>query len=224
MGQPDAEATETAPADTGGAAWQSRLPVPPRKRGRQSRDRIVAAAAELIDEHGVRSGKVSVRAIAAAAGVSIGAIYHHFVDLDQIVTAVAEQYMREMTDAIRQVHAGWEWTDWTEMVDASLDRHAAFFRDRPGLRDLWFDEHAAPGVVDIHLDHRAYIAEDLRRRFLALTGRDLSPVTHQIAIAISESLFELAFRLDPAGSPDVLAELREVFRDYYRRHLEPRDM
>jgi len=196
----------------------SRLPEPPQARGRRSRDRVVAAAWDLITEHGYRSGEVSVRAIAATAGVSIGSIYHHFTDLDQIITAVTEKYAEEMAASISAIRRR-GWADWRDMLDSSLLGYVDYFRRNPNLRDLWFDDHASPGVLDTHRYYREHVAEDLHRNFAQLVGQELSLLTHQIAIAISGSLYELAFRVDPEGDEEVITELRRVLRNYYSERL-----
>lgn len=57
----------------------------------EARERILAAAGELIAEHGVKG--VSVRSINAAAGVSAGILHYHFGSLDKVVDALLERHM-----------------------------------------------------------------------------------------------------------------------------------
>ncbi|HUE60337.1 MAG TPA: TetR family transcriptional regulator [Acidimicrobiales bacterium] len=56
------------------------------RKGAQTRDRIVAAAAQLMFERGVRG--TTVEDVRAAAGVSSSQIYHYFSDKDALVRAV----------------------------------------------------------------------------------------------------------------------------------------
>ncbi|MFG2745137.1 TetR/AcrR family transcriptional regulator [Streptomyces chartreusis] len=198
----------------------SALPNPPQARGRRSRDRVIAAAWKLLDEHGAHSGEVTVRAIAAAANVSTGSIYHHFGDLDQIIAAVAERYVAEMSATVAAARDVASRQSWEEMVDAALAGYVDFFRRHAGLRDLWFDEYGSSGVVELHRAHRERIAQELRRNFTDLTSVDLGPVVHRVAIAIAGSLFELAFRADPAGDAQVITELHRTLRGFYRERLE----
>jgi TetR/AcrR family transcriptional regulator, transcriptional repressor for nem operon len=62
---------------------------PPRKltaKGAQTRERIVAAAAELMFEEGV--GATTLERVRDAAGVSSSQIYHYFADKDALIRAV----------------------------------------------------------------------------------------------------------------------------------------
>jgi len=64
-------------------------------------ERIVEAAVKLFAGRGFH--RTSMRAIAAAAGVSIGAIYHHFPSKDDVFLAILrEEYERRRT-AIEQL-------------------------------------------------------------------------------------------------------------------------
>jgi TetR/AcrR family transcriptional repressor of nem operon len=80
-----------------------RMPVPvdtdPRltARGRATRDRIVAAAAELIHEQGVAG--TSLDDVRAATGTSKSQLYHYFVDKSALVRAVVERQVAEVLAA-----------------------------------------------------------------------------------------------------------------------------
>ena len=64
------------------------------RRGRVTRQRIVAAAAELMFEHGV--AETTLEDIRAAAGVSGSQVYHYFEDKQALVRAVIDY----QTDAV----------------------------------------------------------------------------------------------------------------------------
>ena len=64
------------------------------RRGRATRQRIVAAAAELMFEHGV--AETTLEDIRAAAGVSGSQVYHYFEDKQALVRAVIDY----QTDAV----------------------------------------------------------------------------------------------------------------------------
>jgi TetR/AcrR family transcriptional repressor of nem operon len=59
---------------------------PATERGRRTRERIVAAAAALIDRHGVDA--VSLDQLRAEIGVSKSQLYHYFADREDLVRAV----------------------------------------------------------------------------------------------------------------------------------------
>jgi TetR/AcrR family transcriptional repressor of nem operon len=68
------------------AAPGSQQDAPSTRRGRATRDRIVASAAELMYRHGVAG--TSTPAVRDAAGVSSSQIYHYFADKDDLTRAV----------------------------------------------------------------------------------------------------------------------------------------
>ena len=59
---------------------------------------LIAATLEIIEEQGVE--RVSVREAAKRAGVSPGAPFRHFPSRVALMTAVAEQAMRRLTEAV----------------------------------------------------------------------------------------------------------------------------
>jgi TetR/AcrR family transcriptional regulator, transcriptional repressor for nem operon len=64
------------------------------RRGRETRQRIIAAAAALMFEHGV--AETTLEDIRAAAGVSGSQVYHYFADKQALVRAVIDY----QTDAV----------------------------------------------------------------------------------------------------------------------------
>jgi AcrR family transcriptional regulator len=72
----------TAKSRTGGSASHQKLT----RKGAETRDRIVVAAAELMFEHGV-SG-TTLEHVRDAAAVSSSQIYHYFADKDALIRAV----------------------------------------------------------------------------------------------------------------------------------------
>jgi AcrR family transcriptional regulator len=67
------------------------------KRGRETRQRIVAAAAELMFDNGV--AETTLEDIRAAAGVSGSQVYHYFEDKQALVRAVIDHQADAVLDA-----------------------------------------------------------------------------------------------------------------------------
>src|SRR5260370_980479 len=72
----------------------SARPAP--RRGRETRQRIVAAAAELMFEYGV--AETTLEDIRAAAGVSGSQVYHYFEDKQALVRAVIDYQVGAVLD------------------------------------------------------------------------------------------------------------------------------
>ena len=92
-----------------------------RPRGEeQTRERILAAAAEWFGTHGYAA--TSIRDIARDVGVTVGAIYVHFPSKERLLVAVYEEGVRRIGDAVDAVPgelAPWERLE--RMAVAHLD-------------------------------------------------------------------------------------------------------
>ncbi|HEX6695327.1 MAG TPA: helix-turn-helix domain-containing protein [Solirubrobacteraceae bacterium] len=75
-------------------------PLPERERAdaRRNRERILCAAARLVDEHGI--DRVSMDDVAAAAGVGKGTLYRRFGDRGTLLRALIEEPERAFQDAL----------------------------------------------------------------------------------------------------------------------------
>ena len=65
---------------------------------RDGRERILAVAAEWFGTHGYAA--TSIRDIAGAVGVTVGAIYVHFPSKDRLLAAVYEEGIRRIGAAV----------------------------------------------------------------------------------------------------------------------------
>ncbi|GGP43334.1 TetR/AcrR family transcriptional regulator [Saccharothrix coeruleofusca] len=72
----------------------------PRDGGSRLRERIVAAAAELLDETGDGTA-ISLRSVARRAGIAAPSIYRHFPDRSAIVLAAVRRAFAELEAALR---------------------------------------------------------------------------------------------------------------------------
>jgi AcrR family transcriptional regulator len=75
-------------------------PEPPTRRGRETRERIVAAAADLIYERG--EAEIAIRDVREAAGVSGSQMTHYFPDRDSLIRAVVAFRSREVREFLAE--------------------------------------------------------------------------------------------------------------------------
>ena len=75
-------------------------PLPERERAdaRRNRERILCAAARLVDEHGI--DRVSMDDVAAAAGVGKGTLYRRFGDRWTLLRALIDEPERDFQDEL----------------------------------------------------------------------------------------------------------------------------
>ena len=109
------------------------------ERGDDTRDRLLRAAAELLDE--AQGGDVSTRAVCSRAGVQAPTLYHHFGNKDGLLQAVVEygtsQYVSyensgDADDFGAQLRCGW-------------DDHVRYGLDNPSFYVLLYGR-IKPGV------------------------------------------------------------------------------
>ncbi|MGH8882698.1 MAG: TetR/AcrR family transcriptional regulator, partial [Stackebrandtia sp.] len=126
---------------------------PQQHRARLTRERILAAAAQVFATHGYAAGTTD--RIAAAAKLSIGTLYQYFPNKDAILLALSQAHMDAATTAIRRVldQAGGDWLD--QVIGAVIDGHAG----NPSLHKVLFDEAPrTPQLIERLRDSESTIA------------------------------------------------------------------
>jgi AcrR family transcriptional regulator len=126
-------------------------------QGDATRASLITAARELFGEQGY--GDTSIDEIVARAGLTKGAVYHHFDGKEGLFRAVFEQVHREVTDQAAAEFLGPD--SWTALLGGCA---------------LWIDAHLDPSVRRIALqDARAVLCWDdvrgIENRFGAVALR-----------------------------------------------------
>jgi AcrR family transcriptional regulator len=167
-------------------------------QGLQTRAALVAAARDVFGEEGFAA--TSTEEIVARAGVTKGALYHHFTGKEDLFKAVFEQVQREVSDQVAAVFL--ERDAWDALVAGCV---------------LWIDAHQDPAVRRIVLrDARAVlgweVVRELDTRFGAVGLRGalrkamtagvvqrqpLRPLALMLAGALSEACLYVADAEDP---------------------------
>jgi AcrR family transcriptional regulator len=167
-------------------------------QGLQTRAALVAAARDVFGEEGFAA--TSTEEIVARAGVTKGALYHHFTGKEDLFKAVFEQVQREVSDQVAAVFL--ERDAWDALVAGCV---------------LWIDAHQDPAVRRIVLrDARAVLGWeavrelDTRYGAVGLRGalrkamtaevvqrQPLRPLALMLAGALSEACLYVADAEDP---------------------------
>ncbi|HEV8065906.1 MAG TPA: TetR/AcrR family transcriptional regulator [Acidimicrobiales bacterium] len=170
-------------------------------QGEATRAALLAAARELFGAQGYAA--TSIDEVVTRAGVTKGALYHHFADKESLFRGVLEQVQREVSDQAVVEFLGPD--PWAALVG--------------GCR-LWVDAHLDPAVRQIVLsDARAVLGWDAARaietRFSAVALRGalrkamhagvidrqpLRPFALMLAGALSEACLYVAEATDPAAA------------------------
>jgi AcrR family transcriptional regulator len=177
-------------------------------QGQETRESLLVAARELFGSQGYAA--TSTEEIVAAAGVTKGALYHHFNDKEQLFRAVFERVQREISDAA--VVEFLQADQWDSLVLGC---------------QLWVDAHRDPHVRQIVLvDARGVLGTEVQRQIetrlstVALRGalrvamhagvlqrRPLRPLAAMIIGALSEACLYVAEAEDPDSARDEVSVL-----------------
>jgi len=94
------------------------------RKGRDTRDRIIAAAQDMLAET-EDAGLVTLSEVARRASIRIGTLYLYFADLTELILAVLEPVMATMED--EYVHLVREYWPDAELHDRALTFVQAYF-------------------------------------------------------------------------------------------------
>jgi AcrR family transcriptional regulator len=193
--------------------------APVQRRSAERLTRILDACADLLDEVGYDA--LSTRAVAQRAGVPIGSVYRFFGNKRQMADALAqrnlERFSERVAERLKEARQG----DWRAAMDAVLDEYLAMKRTAPGFSLVDFGNQIPVGARQAEPNHRvADRLTGLLSGYLDRTPDDDLRRTFLIAVETADTLVQLAFRVDPEGDAQVIAETRELLRAYLARVLD----
>jgi AcrR family transcriptional regulator len=184
-------------------------------RSQEKMERVLRATAALLDESGAEA--VTTTAVAARAGVSIGWLYNFFDDRQALLEEIMVTGLVDLDgrwDAVGFSLAG---PDWRTRVAAGLDVVIDFFNASPGFRSLWFSADFSGRMLQANRLH-----DDALAAYLAATATATRPDAPDVPLYIVTQVFggmidkglDLAYRNDPAGDKNILAEMSRASIDY----------
>jgi AcrR family transcriptional regulator len=201
--------------------------TPNQTRARETMDAILLAASAEIERVGL--DRLTTKRIAAAAGVSVGALYEYFPNKEAVVFALVTQWLERVygvLDRFHPRHGGC--LDVLGYLAQSLDAMIVLYQDQPGLGSLITIISSMPQVRDAVREHDArtaattadalsHFAPRADPRVVTATARSLAIFGHETLCealvrkaadgdALIENYkvcaFALASRLFAAGLPD----------------------
>jgi AcrR family transcriptional regulator len=180
---------------------------PIQRRSTERVERILEAAQRILEREGAEA--LSTVRVAEEAGVSIGSLYHWYPDKEAIAEALALRYWDELANLIEGVAVATERGGVEAPIDTALEALAAGFRARPGFLALWFGDLRTEGVRDATRPVRQRAAAAIERLLVVIApGSDpaLRATVASVLAVMGDGLLREAFRLDPDGQPELLAE------------------
>lgn len=186
--------------------------------------------ARLLDEIGYDG--LTTKEVARRAGVPVGTFYQFFSDKQALVRALALRNLDAFLDRLAVRLSVERITDWTDVVDLAIDEFVEMKRTTPGFAVVDFGEVlAAPGgpalpgtkrMLDAALENNAVVADRIRALTVELLGLPRDEALNRaflVAVEAADAVLKLAFRADPKGDPELIAECKRLVRRYLSLHL-----
>lgn len=194
-----------------------RLPLQARSQRRVAH--VLETAARLVDEVGPDA--ITTVMIAKASEVSIGWLYDFFPNRESIFDAIVAASLDKVIPIAEAVHESRPDDDWREVLGAVVDALFVFYQVEPGFRVLWFSRFQSATMIEVNREHDLAGAigayERLSRHGLDLVGTSPERALH-LVIGIIDKGLDLAFRIDPDGDAEIVAETVTAAVAYLERY------
>lgn len=118
--------------------------------GHRLRQELIGAASNLLDRLG-DPNQLSMRAVAAAVGVTPTSIYRHFSDKQELLVAVLNERWAELYDLLTGAAA--EADDPFDALRRFCLAYLRFAEERPGHYRVLFSAPAPAGITDDPQEH-----------------------------------------------------------------------
>ena len=194
--------------------------APMQRRSTARVDLMLDVCATLLDEVGYEA--LTTKAIAVQAGVSIGSVYQYFPDKKSMVRSLAVRYLDEFLQRLDRALAGTPLREWRQLVDGMLRVYADMLDASPGFRAIRIGPAHDPYIMQPGVDNATVIAAGTRELFRGQVDLPEEPRVERIlvvALTMGDALLQLAYRRDPAGDGEILAELTSVVTRYLDQEL-----
>jgi AcrR family transcriptional regulator len=191
--------------------------TPVQGRSQETVQKVLAATADLLAS-GQPVELLTTAAIAAAASVSVGALYRFFPDKQAIVDAIALDHMEKFQEAVAMRLMLSFPPDPTAFLSTILDAFAEYLEAHPDFRTVAFgapggaryisrptrDAYAGSGEVSEMI--RSFLSEAYN---IAIT--DTFELRLRLAIEIGDRLFAYAFEpRPPEARAAIIAEAKRI--------------
>ena len=177
-------------------------------------ERILNAARELIGERG--NDAVSMREIAAHAGVPISSVYDYFPDRNAILRNLMVRYIARINGQLRAILDKIETAQQIpDAADAMVDSFVAFFRQERELATIWPAVQANTELRALDVKDGRGIAEYVAATFKSFSPRGNAEGIRSLCLYVVDTIVStarLAVYTSPKDGDVVLAELKCLMR------------
>jgi AcrR family transcriptional regulator len=196
--------------------------TPQQARSRERVDALIEAARELIGKHG--NDAVSMREIAARAGVPIASVYDYFPDKNAILRELMVGYIAEIQSRLATilVPVG-TISELYRAIDAMVDAMVAIYREKKELPTIWGAVQANTMLRALDVEDGRRIAEFLIAKFLQIVpDGDPDAIRDACIYAVSTvaTTVRMAVYTNPKDGERLIREFKKLMRLRLRSLIE----
>ena len=176
--------------------------------------RIVKAAESLLREVGYASATDTPGLIIDTEGVTKGTFYTYFENPESVMHHLAVQ-MLDRACRLADDFLGENFGSIEHALDALVDSYADFYRDR-AVQEIWLYHRYNPEAEALDASANSYIMAQVETVLDRIAPAEKAWPTAASAVTgqFLDHLMQHAFRADPDGDPEVLAETKRLARLY----------
>jgi len=180
--------------------------IPVQQRGAERVDKLLDAAAALIDEVGIAA--LTTSAVAERSGSSVGVVYRYFPNASVLVLALADRNRERFTAQLgARIEAG-EATDWHAYARVCVDVYASMARTEPGFATVRFGDVVAMRLHEKNANRNDELGLGLMQFLVEHFGFRRSPELEfatTIAMETADAMIRRGFQYEPDGDERFIA-------------------
>ncbi|HAZ80942.1 MAG TPA: TetR family transcriptional regulator [Porticoccaceae bacterium] len=184
--------------------------TPVQKRALERRENILKVTAHLLEEVG--QDDLTTILVAKTVGVSVGTLYHYFPNKYAIMHALAERWLDEMDNGLRELeNYPIETFGLKQFVETSTNRMLLTYQQQEGLLPLVQAMYGVPELKALDSQHDATIISAMARMFKRLEISNRTSELERLGrewLEISHALLLVIVHQDSADAGRSLADLK----------------
>jgi len=180
------------------------------KRALERRENILKVTAHLLEEVG--QDDLTTILVAKTVGVSVGTLYHYFPNKYAIMHALAERWLDEMDNGLRELeNYPIETFGLKQFAETSTNRMLLTYQQQEGLLPLVQAMYGVPELKALDSQHDATIISAMARMFKRLEISNRTSELERLGrewLEISHALLLVIVHQDSADAGRSLADLK----------------
>jgi len=189
---------------------------PKQDRARQTRERLLDVAGDLLADVGLE--RISTNLIAARAGLTPPALYRYFDDKYAVIEALGRRLMERQNDVLERWiarHAPGGIAGMADHIGELLAENAAVTRAEPGAVWILRALHATPRLVHVRLESHRHVTGRLADACVPhIHGIDKEMLWSRLRLAVELGFAadEMLYEEDRVSAATVRAEVAAMLR------------